>query len=105
MRTLISRSHSPEIHAAAAALFEDGCTECGETEGVLALLDDGAIRCEACCHFHRVLTTRLQRKLLACLVPDHLAEEAVFRLELARLWNEGRVGIPERKLFDRWARA
>jgi hypothetical protein len=106
--TLICQSHDPKMHEAAREMLAEGCAGCGHHGPSNALIDDGAaclVLCEGCVQAHGIELVDLQRRLLAVLVRDEWADAAIFRLSLAKAWNEGRVPMSRRRLFleERWA--
>lgn len=87
------------------------CESCGCWSSHMLLIDHddgGAIAvCQSCVDGAEVLAVDVEPRLVAMLVPEEHAGQALFALELARQWNRCRVPIPAKRLGDvrRWGHA
>lgn len=110
MMRLIVQTQEPELRQLAASLLAAPCVECGHRAHVMLLLDaepEPFVLCECCAVRLRVPTLELPGRMLAALARDDYADEVLFRLELARLWRDGKVPLERLDVFapDCWARA
>jgi len=114
MSVLVMRTSDPQLQEIATGLLAAPCIECGATDAPCALLLDADDAhggpftiCETCAQRLGIPTLELPRLLLACRTPDEFAPEAVFRLELARHWNEWRVPLRRNYVYEeaRWPTA
>ena len=106
----IITNRSPHDADALHALLAVPCAECGCASQHMLLIEHAGepiAVCRPCVDENELLAVDIEPRLVAMLVPEEHAGQALFALELAPHWNRCAVPLPAHRLGDlrRWGHA